>query len=298
MNYWIFIATGHKVEGKVYTGEGTYRTRMEDGFWGIGERTPNRRNLKKADSVVFYLGAPEKTFAGTAVLKTDCYVLTDEQKESYGHGDAFYTSDYGVELEDIDQWPTPVAVEFLLSNLDFIENEEYWFPYFQGGVRRISEKDFRTIVGSRETTLVDRITRKKDIASESEFALEEHLEEFIFQNWGIINWRRDLVLYETDELNGRQYPAGPWSIDFLAVDRSNNGLVVVELKRGKTSDAVVGQVLRYINWVRENLAEPGQPVTGIIIGKEVDEALKYAVMGLDIEILTYKVDFGLNPSNG
>lgn len=298
MNYWIFIATDHKLEGKVYTGKGTYRTRMQDGFWGIGERTPNRRNLEKGDRVVFYLGAPEKAFAGTAVLNTSCYKLSDEQKSVYGHGDVFFTSDYGVELVDIEEWQTPIAVEVLLSNLDFIENEEYWFPYFQGGVRRISEKDYRTIVASRETTLVDRIKRKKDIASESEFALEEHLEEFIFQNWGIIDWGRDIVLYQTEEINGRQYPAGPWSIDFLVFDKTNNEFVVIELKRGKTSDAVVGQVLRYMNWVKESLAESGQPVRGIIIAKEVDEALKYAVMGLDIEILTYKVDFSLKPYIG
>ncbi len=68
------------------------------------------------------------------------------------------------------------------------------------------------------------------------------------------------------------------------------------MKRGKTSDSTVGQVLRYIRWVKENIAEPNQGVRGIIIAKEVDDALRYAVKDLDnVSILNYKVDFKLSP---
>ena len=55
------------------------------------------------------------------------------------------------------------------------------------------------------------------------------LEEFLFANWSSIPWPSDLTLYTTDESNGRQFPAGSWSIDFLAIDRSTNDLVVIEL---------------------------------------------------------------------
>jgi hypothetical protein len=67
------------------------------------------------------------------------------------------------------------------------------------------------------------------------------------------------------------------------------------LKRGRSSDSAVGQVLRYIGWVDENLARPGQKTRGIIIAKEVDDALRYAVKGLmNVSVLTYKVDFKLS----
>ncbi|MFQ5891789.1 MAG: PDDEXK nuclease domain-containing protein, partial [Candidatus Methanofastidiosia archaeon] len=96
------------------------------------------------------------------------------------------------------------------------------------------------------------------------------------------------------EQDGRQFPAGTWSIDFLAIDKDKNDLVVIELKRGKTSDSTVGQLLRYINWVKKNVAEKGQNVRGIIIAKDVDEALNYAIKNLEyVEIKTYKVDFQL-----
>ena len=71
-------------------------------------------------------------------------------------------------------------------------------------------------------------------------------------------------------------------------------MVVIELKRGKMSDATVGQLLRYIGWVQENLAEPGQKTRGIIIASNVDDALRLAVRNLpNAKVLTYRVDFHL-----
>jgi hypothetical protein len=63
----------------------------------------------------------------------------------------------------------------------------------------------------------------------------------------------------------RRFPAGQWSIDFPRVDEKTGDFVVVELKRGKSSDAVMGQLARYMMWVTENLAKPGQKVRGIIV---------------------------------
>ena len=80
------------------------------------------------------------------------------------------------------------------------------------------------------------------------------------------------------------------------MDRATDGLVVIELKRGRSSDSTVGQVLRYMGWVEENLAKEGQQVHGIIIAQEADDALRYAVKGLkNVSVLTYRVDFKLSP---
>lgn len=294
MNHWIFTVTGHKIEDEVYTPDEIFEQRMRDRFWGIGERTPNRKNLQKGDRVVYYVGSPRKVFAGTAMLGSDCFQLHEAQKREFGHGKRFYTSDYGVLLADVDIWRTRKSVEALLPDLGFVENKEFWFSYFQGGVRQVTEDDFNTIIGEREVSLVDQIAASRDIESQSEFALETHLEEFISQNWDNIDWGRKLNLYQTDEQDGRQFPAGMWSIDFLAVDEEQDELIVIELKRGKTSDSSVGQILRYVSWVRENVADVGQRVKGIVIAHDVDEALKYAVKALDdIEVKTYQVDFQL-----
>jgi RecB family endonuclease NucS len=74
--------------------------------------------------------------------------------------------------------------------------------------------------------------------------------------------------------------------------------VVIELKKGQTSDATVGQILRYMAWVDENVAETGQEVEGVIIARDVDDALRYALKKVpSISVLTYRVDFALQKAN-
>jgi predicted RNA-binding protein len=294
MNYWIFTVTIHRdIEG-TYSAEDIFAQRMGDQFWGLGEKTPNRKNLREGDRVVFYIGQPLKVFGGSATLASPSLELSETQQRQYGHGRQFYTTELGVLLKDIDIWTTPRQVEDLILKLTFIENKEFWYSYFQGGVRQVTEEDYLIITGQRDVSLVEQIATSMDLESQSEFALESHLEEFISQNWDYIDWGSNLDLYKTDEQDGRQFPAGTWSIDFLAVDKKSNDLVVVELKRGKTSDATVGQILRYINWVKENIAESSQKVRGVIIAKEVDVALRYAVKSLDnVDVKTYVVDFKL-----
>ncbi len=292
MNYWIFIVTDHKDHG--LTANEIYTQRMQDRFWGLGERTPNRKNLSEGDKVVFYIGSSEKNFAGTATLSSSCIELNDSEKKRYGHDKEFYTSDFGVLLKDINAWSMPKAVKDLVPQLNFIENKDYWFAYFQGGISQIEEGDFKIITGERPFNLVDQIKTAQDLESQSEFALEDHLEEFIYQNWSKINWGSKLELYEVDDQNGRQFPAATWRIDFLAVDKETGDLIVIELKRGKTSDSTVGQILRYINWVNENIAKANQNVRGIIIAGNIDESLKYSVKNLNnLKVKTYKVNFQL-----
>lgn len=198
-------------------------------------------------------------------------------------------------------WDTPRRAEDLAPHLQFVQNKKSWFAYFQGGVRGVELKDFRTITEPPVVSDVSGIRSAEEIEerleNESQFALETHLEEFIDNNWNHIDFGAKLKRYQTDEQDGRQFTAGPWSIDFLCTDERDGALVVLELKRGKPSDAVVGQILRYIGWVKQNVAQDGQRVRGIIVAQEVDEALRYATEGLsDVSVLTYRVDFTLTPS--
>jgi len=296
MNYWIFIVTEYKEGRKSLGAEEIFKQRMDDGFWGLAKNTPNRTNLHEGDKVVYYIGKPKKVFAGTSTLESACFELNESDKTEYWHKEQFLQSDYGVRLKDIDVWNNPKPIEELVPKLNFIENKKFWYTYFQGGIRQITEEDFKTIIGERETTLQEQLATAKEIESEREFALEEHLEEFIYQNWSTINWDSRIELYETEEQDGRQFPAGTWNIDLLAVDKDKNDLVVIELKRGRTSDKTVGQILRYMSWVEENVAEKGQNVRGIIIANDIDKALSYAIKHLEgIDVKTYKVDFTLMP---
>lgn len=296
MNYWIFTLTQQRSDGRIFAPGEVLRQRAEDEFFGLGERTPNRRLLRKSDRVVFYLGAPLKTFAATAVLATDSFRLIPEDVKKYAHGTKFYEVDYGVGLAEVRVWPRQRPIDDLLTDLQFIENKPYWMTYLQGGVRQINETDFRLISGEFERARSNQPTTPGNVENASEFALEAHLEEFIDRNWGRIDFGCALTRYETEDQNGRQFPAGTWSIDFLCKDRTRGDLTVVELKKGRSSDSTVGQLLRYMSWVREHVAEAGQQVRGIIIAKDVDDALRYAVKELPgVSVLTYRVNFELTP---
>ena len=55
-----------------------------------------------------------------------------------------------------------------------------------------------------------------------------------------------------------------------------------------------GQVLRYMGWVDENLAEDGDQVKGMIIAQDIDEKLRYALrMTPNILFRRYKINFEL-----
>ena len=70
--------------------------------------------------------------------------------------------------------------------------------------------------------------------------------------------------------------------------------MVVELKKGRVSDNVVGQIQRYMGYVKEDLAEENQDVKGIIIGADDDLRIKRALsVTSNIEFFKYQVKFKL-----
>ncbi len=114
-----------------------------------------------------------------------------------------------------------------------------------------------------------------------EFALEAFLEQFLLTNWEGIDWGRPLEIWESETGDlGHQLATQVGRLDFLCRDTATNALVVVELKRGRPSDRVVGQIARYIGWVRARLAQPEQPVEGIIVAHEQDLQLAYSVSAI------------------
>ena len=81
------------------------------------------------------------------------------------------------------------------------------------------------------------------------------------------------------------------------MDKNKKEFVVIELKKGRSSDVVVGQILRYMGWVKENLAVDDYKeykVRGIIISKEKDSRLEYALkMIQNVDAFLYSVSFDL-----
>jgi RecB family endonuclease NucS len=133
-------------------------------------------------------------------------------------------------------------------------------------------------------------------ASDLLFPLESHLRDFIAANLATVR-PQGLALRLYEDPTGRdgvEYQTDVGPIDILAQD-SNDDFVVFELKLSKGPDRAVGQVLRYMGWVSRHLAG-SKKVLGVIVAREIDEKLKYAVSLVpSIVVLEYKVRFDLRP---
>lgn len=138
------------------------------------------------------------------------------------------------------------------------------------------------------------IAMDSTVEDPSAFALEEHLEEFLVKNWALTELGKDYDIYEEDGEKAQQYQTDTGPLDILAISKDRKHLLVVELKKGRASDAVVGQTLRYMSYVQEELAEQDQTVLGVVIALEDDQRLRRALtMTPNISFYRYQVSFKL-----
>lgn len=134
-----------------------------------------------------------------------------------------------------------------------------------------------------------------DVEDAVEFAMEKHLEDFLIKNWKSTPLGTKYNIYEDEGVViGQQYPSDTGPIDILAKSKDGKVLLVIELKKGRASDVVVGQIQRYMGYIKEEVAESNQTVKGVIIGLDADAKLKRALaVTNNIEFYRYKIDFKL-----
>lgn len=127
------------------------------------------------------------------------------------------------------------------------------------------------------------------------FAMEAHLEAFLVNNWDQTELAKSFSIFEEDgERVGQQYQTDAGAIDILAISKDRRRLLVVELKRGRANDVVVGQVLRYMGYVKSEIAEPDQTVEGAIIALHDDQKLRWALAAVpNVSFYRYEIRFKL-----
>jgi hypothetical protein len=123
-------------------------------------------------------------------------------------------------------------------------------------------------------------------------ALEQYLEDLLIERWDTLPWTEEL------EYLDRQVGCGLLgTLDILARDRSSGDYVVIELKRDQGDDQVVGQVSRYMGWIKQHRADPQKVgVRGIIVAQEATNRLRAAVSPhSNIGLYTYQFAVTLAP---
>ena len=157
----------------------------------------------------------------------------------------------------------------------------------------LSEEQFRNLLEG-SPPIQTPSESSEPIEDPSAFVLEKYLEDFIVSNFDTI-FKGTLRIYEDMEGNdGQQYATDIGPIDILAVEPKSKSFVVMELKKGRPSDQVVGQILRYMGWVKRTLCTNGQDVKGLVICRDSDLKMSYALeMTNNIDVRYYSVSFKL-----
>ena len=155
----------------------------------------------------------------------------------------------------------------------------------------VIEKDLQNIINSYKKFVSMEIKNESSPISQGLFYMEKQLEDFIIANWENTEFGKKYDLIEEEgRIISQQYPTSIGKIDILAKDKKTKSYVVIELKKNQTSDDTVGQLSRYMGWVKEELKDNN--VKGIIVAGKFDEKLKYAkTMLQNSEAFLYEVDF-------
>lgn len=161
----------------------------------------------------------------------------------------------------------------------------------------LTDKQFQNLVEGSEL-LPESTALNEGIEDPNEFVLEKYLEEFIVSNFKAIFQGQLKIYRNTEKDEGQQYDTNEIGrIDILATEPATNSFIVIELKKGRPSDQVIGQTLRYMGWVKQNLCTNGQTVRGLVICREPDPRLSYALeVTNDIDVRYYNVSFELRES--
>jgi hypothetical protein len=133
---------------------------------------------------------------------------------------------------------------------------------------------------------------------EARFGLEYQLRDFLAQNIGTleVNGKRLRLYVDPTGRDGIEYPTAVGPIDILAVDDSN-AFFVFELKRARSPDHAIGQIARYMGWVRQTIGKD-RGVHGVIVAKSISDSLRYAVEVVpNVSLFEYEVEFHLKPAH-
>ena len=154
-------------------------------------------------------------------------------------------------------------------------------------------KDLNEIIKVYKNSISLEIKDETSVVNRGLFFMEKQLEDFIIENWETTEFgKRYELLIEDGEVISQQYQTDIGKIDILAKDKITKNYVVIELKKNQTSDDTVGQLTRYMGWIRKNKKD--ENVKGIIVAGQFDNKLEYArTMVPNTEVFLYEVDFKL-----
>ena len=154
--------------------------------------------------------------------------------------------------------------------------DTYKFSKYSGGLIKLPPQGYVRVIPPNQP-LESAPTQPSRIS-----IAEKNLEDLVVQQLDTIESGLRLVERQ------KSTPAG--RLDLLCVDVHGN-YVIVELKKTQGTDQVVGQLLRYMGWAKDEY--PSNKVRGIVIVGKKDDALRYAIKAVpDVEAKEFTLSIG------
>jgi hypothetical protein len=260
-NIWIFSnrAEGHKGDSDWDTSTIVRRKRY---YFKASEK--NRSKVEKGDTVLFREYG--SGFWGTCKI-SGSWVEDKKALEKYPVKAGWFP------IDNIDKWKATLPYEIIRSELT---NQNHRLR-----IAAATEDDRKKI------ELALKIYRNLGYgeADGNFFVLESGVEEAVKANLSQLKLR----LAGNDIEQQCSLEIGIGRTDLICLDEKGN-YVVLELKATRSSDDVVGQILRYIGYIREKWAQQnGKEVKGIILAPSYDEQLRLAAKEAGIRVLRVRI---------
>jgi len=258
--YWIF---SNKPGGAYDNNIWDQATIMKTHRYTIKEPEPNRKHVRPGDIV--YMRTYNQSYIGKFTVG-DEWTLLPEDEQVWRHRTGQFP------MTDVVVWSRPLPQSLIIRDLS---NRNYRLR-----IVKITKDDANMI----ETA--QRIYTRLGFgdADDNIVILERGLEEAIKPNL------RKMGLKLADKKIQQQFAMGPGvgRSDLICVNEEGD-LVVIELKRGMSSDEAIGQVLRYVGWARENITPEGSKVHGWIIAGDYDEHLRLAAKAANVRLVLVRL---------
>jgi len=255
----------------------------------IGFRPPGQEVSRGINPVYLYFKELETLILAYGVSETEeseqswpIEILSSAPKivayfdrEVPRYGDSFVFKAYKVKINDNEVVYTNPSTNQIITTKDIESDLSVILDYYK-----------KNFLEESSITVIE--------ANKGLFYMEKQLEDFIIHNWENTELGKKYnLIIEEGELLSQQFRTEIGPIDILATDKKTGSFVVIELKRNQTSDDTVGQLARYMGWVKENKKDNN--VRGVIISGQYDKKLDYArAMIPNVDVFIYQVDFKLS----
>lgn len=260
-NIWIFC---NYYEGYYDDSDWDISKILKTKRYYFGENQPNRSYVRQGDKVVFRTYG--YGFWGSCQIDSD-WISDPDGQTKYHAKTGWFT------IRNVKKWKATLPFEIIRADLS---NQNHRLR-----IARANGEDKSKI----DLALKIYINLGYGSTDGEFFILENGIEEAVKMNLSQL----ELTLAEDEIRQQCTLGIGVGRTDLICRDNKGN-FVVLELKAVDSSDYVVGQILRYMGFIRENWAtKEKKEVRGIILTPGYDEQLRLAAKEAEIRVLRLRI---------